>query len=399
MMIRNICKWIHSKPPLLNASFISLNGRKRYNDSKWLHTTVGLLRRVNETNREPAEPVTLARRLVPDDANVVGNIHGGHILQLMEEAGHIAATKHCNSDKKMTETDNTTISNTAYMTRLEHMDFLQPMFVNEIAQAKAEVVFVSEHSLAVEVKVTAENIYKGTRRLTNRGILWYVHFNVDKTSQNLDIAKVPPLSYNIQKQQEYRQLYESRKRDNKLGKDFRNTINESDITSENIHRNEAINQIEGTIVASESVLAHLIMPSDCYEIKFATGGCLMKLMDTAAAMVGIRHCKSAAVTASINDIDFYRPVKLSSLITIVGRLTFTSGKSMETNVRVFAKNIRTGSQYIASSSFFNMVAMDSNCMPLKVPPLVLTTDDEKRQFEEGRVRYENRKKSRVNKMD
>lgn len=33
----------------------------------------------------------------PDDANIVGNVHGGTILKMIEEAGCIISTRHCNS--------------------------------------------------------------------------------------------------------------------------------------------------------------------------------------------------------------------------------------------------------------------------------------------------------------
>lgn len=33
----------------------------------------------------------------PDDANIVGNVHGGTILKMIEEAGCIIGTRHCNS--------------------------------------------------------------------------------------------------------------------------------------------------------------------------------------------------------------------------------------------------------------------------------------------------------------
>ena len=347
----------------------------------------------NQINSNAVDPVILARRIIPDDANPTGNVHGGHILQLMEEAGHVAATKHCNTQNNIS--DNT--GNTAYMARLEHMDFLQPVFVNEIVQAKAEIIYVSQHSLAVEVEVTADNVYTGARRLTNRGILWYVYFN--NINDQLTICEVPPLPYNHPKQQLGRQLYEKQKKERQVNKEIATNINNYDIARQTVGSAEAGQEDEGTVAASESVLAHLVMPSDCYEIKYATGGCLMKLMDTAAAMSGIRHCKTVAVMASINDIDFYKPVKLGSLITITSRISFISTKSMETHVRVIAKDIRTGSQYIASNAYFYIVSVDNNCMSLKVPPLVLITDDEKRIFEEGRQRYENRKKAQMSKMN
>lgn len=47
-----------------------------------------------------AQPLPLSppsRIMRPDDANVAGNVHGGTILKMIEEAGAIISTRHCNS--------------------------------------------------------------------------------------------------------------------------------------------------------------------------------------------------------------------------------------------------------------------------------------------------------------
>jgi len=49
----------------------------------------------------------------------------------------------------------------AAMVRIEHMDFLLPMKIGEVAQLTAEIVYTSAHSLLVEIKVHAENIFTG----------------------------------------------------------------------------------------------------------------------------------------------------------------------------------------------------------------------------------------------
>ena len=42
------------------------------------------------------ENVEVSRIMMPDDANLAGNVHGGTILKMIEEAGAIIATRHCN---------------------------------------------------------------------------------------------------------------------------------------------------------------------------------------------------------------------------------------------------------------------------------------------------------------
>jgi len=49
----------------------------------------------------------------------------------------------------------------AAMVRIEHMDFLLPMKIGEVAELRAEIVYTSTHSLLVAIVVHAENIITG----------------------------------------------------------------------------------------------------------------------------------------------------------------------------------------------------------------------------------------------
>ncbi|VFV41235.1 cytosolic acyl coenzyme a thioester hydrolase, partial [Lynx pardinus] len=46
---------------------------------------------------ETPSAIQICRIMRPDDANVAGNVHGGTILKMIEEAGAIISTRHCNS--------------------------------------------------------------------------------------------------------------------------------------------------------------------------------------------------------------------------------------------------------------------------------------------------------------
>ena len=108
--------------------------------------------------------VEVCRAMVPDDANHSGNVHGGTILKLIEEAGVIIAMRHCNKENDGPKKEPCWTG----LARVERTDFLEPMFIGEIAKVHAKLSFASKHSLEVFVDVWAENLMKGTSRLTNR---------------------------------------------------------------------------------------------------------------------------------------------------------------------------------------------------------------------------------------
>lgn len=132
--------------------------------------------------------IEVCRIMVPDDANIAGNVHGGTTLKLIEEAGYIIATRHCNKTKPNKES-----KYNAALARVERTDFLQPVYIGEVVQVHAELGYPSKHSLEVKVSVWAENLMTGSRRLTNRAALWYVPVDVahSKRGAKAVVGEVP----------------------------------------------------------------------------------------------------------------------------------------------------------------------------------------------------------------
>ncbi|XP_065431389.1 cytosolic acyl coenzyme A thioester hydrolase isoform X6 [Chrysemys picta bellii] len=265
----------------------------------------------------------------PDDANIAGNVHGGTILKMIEEAGAIISTRHCNSQSGE--------HCVAALARVERTDFLSPMCIGEVAHVSAEITYTSKHSVEVQVNVLSENILTGAKRVTNRATLWYVPLslkNVDK------VLEVPPIQYAWKElEEEGKKRYEEQKLERLVTKQ-RN----GDLIF------PVFNPEPYTVGYSQSSLIHLVGPSDCTLHGFVHGGCV---------------------------------------ITISGRMTFTSNKSMEIEVFVDADPFvdEPKERYRAVSAFFTYVSLSKEGKPLPVPQLVVETEDEKRRFEDGKGRY------------
>ncbi|XP_005994266.1 cytosolic acyl coenzyme A thioester hydrolase isoform X2 [Latimeria chalumnae] len=310
----------------------------------------------------------LSRIMRPDDANIIGNVHGGTILKLIEEAGAIISTRHCNSQSEE--------DCVAALARVERTDFLSPMCIGEVAHVSAEITYASKRSVEVQVNVLAENILNGDKRVTNRATLWYVPLslrNVDK------VLEVPPVQYVTEGQEEEgRKRYEAQKLERLETKE-----KNGDVILPVIHPEPY------TVGYSQSSLIHLVGPSDCTLHGFVHGGVTMKLMDEVAGIVAARHCKTNIVTASVDAINFHRKIQKGCVITVSGRMTFTSNKSMEIEVFVDADPIVEDSKgsYRAVSAFFTYVSLNKEGKPLPVPQLKTGSEEDKKRFEEGKGRY------------
>lgn len=149
--------------------------------------------------------IEVCRLMHPDDANIAGNVHGGTTLKLIEEGGFIIATRHCNKNRSKDEPV------VAALARVERTDFLQPMYIGEVAQVHVELGYASKRSLEVKAFVWAENLVTGSRRLTNRASLWYVPLVWGSDSKV--IPEVPAIEYSSREEEERgRVRYETQKR-------------------------------------------------------------------------------------------------------------------------------------------------------------------------------------------
>jgi len=104
--------------------------------------------------------VLLAHWMGPTDANGTGNIHGGTIMKLADEAAGLAAIKH-------SRTRVTTAG-------VDRMAFLVPVFVGELVTFKAMVNAAWRTSMEMGVRVEAENPLTGEVRHTNSAYFTFV---------------------------------------------------------------------------------------------------------------------------------------------------------------------------------------------------------------------------------
>ena len=148
-----------------------------------------------------------------------------------------------------------------------------------------------------------------------------------------------------------------------------------------------------TVGHSRVEMAQVMLPDQANPAGFVHGGELMKLMDNAAGVVAARHSRSNIVTARVEDIVFKNPVRVGGLVIIHGRLIFTSRSSMEVLVEVEMEDLRNGDKMPALSARFVMVALNASGKATQVQPLIISTEEEEKLYNEAKLRYESRKKS------
>lgn len=115
----------------------------------------------------------LAHWMGVTDANSAGNIHGGTIMKLADEAAGLAAIKYARQR--------------VVTVGIDRMVFLVPIYVGELVTFHATVNAAWRTSMEVGVRVEAENPLTGVKRHTNTAYLTMVALDADGQP-----AAVPP---------------------------------------------------------------------------------------------------------------------------------------------------------------------------------------------------------------
>ena len=142
---------------------------------------------------------------------------------------------------------------------------------------------------------------------------------------------------------------------------------------------------------SQVVMSIQMNPGDANPTGNVHGGTIMKLVDTAAGVCAMRHCRTRVVTVTVDSMTFLHPVFVGNVVTVCASVNYVGTTSMEVGVRVEAENIRTGEVRHTSSAYLVFVALDDEGNPTQVPGLVVTTEAEKRRQAHAKIRRESRK--------
>lgn len=104
--------------------------------------------------------VTLSQLMQPEHANLRGDVHGGWIMKLVDEAGGLAAMRHAQCR--------------VVTVAIDQMMFHKPIRIGDLVMFNAELTYVGKTSMEVRVRVIAEDPVSGSKSQTNTAYLVYV---------------------------------------------------------------------------------------------------------------------------------------------------------------------------------------------------------------------------------
>lgn len=116
----------------------------------------------------------MAELMMPQHANLMGNVFGGVILSLVDRVAAVCAIRHSRHQC-------VTVS-------VDKVDFKEPIHVGELVTAYGRVNFAGHTSMEVGVKLISENVLTGEKRHTNSCYVTYVALD-----ENGQPTPVPPI--------------------------------------------------------------------------------------------------------------------------------------------------------------------------------------------------------------
>jgi len=139
-----------------------------------------------------------------------------------------------------------------------------------------------------------------------------------------------------------------------------------------------------------------MFPSDANPAGNVFGGAILKHIDMVAGIVAQRYSQTNAVTVSMDKISFLKPVFVGNVLFVNARVNYVQKSSMEIEVNVEAEDIAKGTRVHTGNAYVTFVALNDDGKPTPVPKLKIETPEDKKRFEEGKIRMERRIKEREN---
>lgn len=134
---------------------------------------------------------------------------------------------------------------------------------------------------------------------------------------------------------------------------------------------------------------HMVRPNHLNSAGRLFGGMLMQWIDEVAGLVAKRHSGMNVITASVDNLKFLKGAYQGDTVVIIGKVTYVGTTSMEVRVDTYCENT-IGERRPINRAYFSMVALDEYDRPAAVPGLLVETESQKAEWENGKKRRANR---------
>ncbi len=305
--------------------------------------------------------------VLPGHANVRGTLYGGRMMDWITTAATMAAMRLARGP--------------VVLGAMDDLDFLSPVLIGDVVTLRAQVEHVGRSSMEVGVDVFAENPRQGGRRQTTSAHLAMVAVD-DSGRPRPAGSDVLPAGH---AEEAVHEAARARKAERTARLDDRATL-------------AALVDEDTSGLTHALELSRIVFPDDAVLGTMMFAGRLMMHLDEAASILALRFCRCPIVTASMDALAFYAPIRVGEIVTYKAGLNHVGRSSMEIGVKVLAEHPLTGNRRHTCTAFLTMVHVDHEG-PKPVPAYRPATDEERRRWEEAERRRDRRRLRQVRLRD
>jgi acyl-CoA hydrolase len=335
---------------------------------------------MSEEIAQQHKSLTMTVLMTPDMTNFSGNVHGGKILDLIDQVAYACATRYSGCY--------------VFTISVDQVIFRERTHVGELVTFMASVNRTGMTSMEVGMRVIAENIRERRSRHVITCYLTMITVNEDGTP-----TKAPTLlpetpdekrRWDAAKQRRaFREDIEQRSLQIRLHPE--EFLDDAIQPSPPTQQTEMENNQQISEQHTSQTMTVLMTPEMVNFSGNVQGGKILDLLDQVAFACASRYSGHYVVTMSVDQVVFMQQIHVGELITFQASINYTGNTSMEVGVRVVAENIRERVSRHVLTCYFTMVAVDDEGKPTRVPQLNIKTPTEKRRWLAAKVRRELRK--------
>lgn len=294
--------------------------------------------------------------VMPEHANPLGNLFGGKMMHWMTTAGTLTSSRLARGP--------------VVLGSMDDIDFLSPVHVGDIVLLSAQVEWTGASSMEVCIHVESEKPRTGERRATTRAHMAYVAIDERGSPRALPTAVAPHGA-------EETALHAAAH----LRKQARLARMQQRLARKDLDVPRPTRAVTHGVES-----CRIVFPENAVHAGLMFAGDLMADIDEVAGILAHRHSRSMVVTAAIDAMDFFYPIRVGDILTLRAGLNLVGRSSMEVGVRIEAENPREGGVHHTTSAYLTFVGLDDQGRPKPVPPFEPDSPDERRRRDDAERR-------------
>ena len=297
----------------------------------------------------------LVHLVLPEHANVHGNLFGGRMMYWIASAATLPALRLARSS--------------VLLGSMDDLDFLAPVRVGDLVTFRSQVEYVGRSSMEVGVEVEAEHPRTGERRRATSAHVAMVAMDEEGRPRPVAATITPGDATERAVVEAARERKEARVR--RLAD---RAAKAAEVEREEEHLRYALE------------VSRIVFPEDAVAGNKMFAGTLLLAIDEVASILAVRYARGPVVTASIDALDFYAPIYVGNIVIYQAAINHVGRTSIEVGVRVLAENPRAGTLRHTCTAYLTAVHVGPDGRPAPLPPFTPTTPAERRRWQEAEAR-------------